>query len=244
MRRTWAPVFAMLATGGVLLPAAPAEASCAGEPDPGSAPVVFVGTAESERRGYTRFAVDEVVAGPDLGRHVWVLSGREQPPWPWSMFSSVGSSTDAAFVQGERYVVGADRSFTTDVCTSTEAGADRGAGGRGPVPGGSTGATPPVDVLGLLLWPFGGVAVGVVAFGVLLGRRSSGGSHPIYFDTKPCQVCGAEVELRPRSAADAPDDGDRVGPADGVVGDADSTIDERICTNADCRTRAVDGIDP
>jgi hypothetical protein len=80
--------------------------------------------------------------------------------------------------------------------------------------------------------------------GVLLWRRRTEGSHPIYFDTKPCQVCGADVELRPRGAADAPGGGGSVGPADGVVGDADSTIDARICTNADCRTHAVDGIDP
>lgn len=56
----------------------------------------------------------------------------------------------------------------------------------------------------------------------------------MYFDSKPCSVCGSDVELRP---AQVPDDaGGPVGPADGFVGDADSTIDERVCTNPDCPT--------
>jgi hypothetical protein len=58
----------------------------------------------------------------------------------------------------------------------------------------------------------------------------------MYFDTKPCAVCGSEVELRarqspPQGTLDGP-----VGEADGVVGDADSTVDERVCTNPDCPT--------
>jgi hypothetical protein len=57
----------------------------------------------------------------------------------------------------------------------------------------------------------------------------------MYFDTKPCSVCGSEVELRARESA--PEDASGpVGPTDGVVGDADSTVDERVCTNADCPT--------
>ena len=64
----------------------------------------------------------------------------------------------------------------------------------------------------------------------------------MYFDTKPCAVCGAEVRLEGRDGpvptdvrADEP-----VGQPDGVVGDADSTVDQRICTNADCPTNRAD----
>jgi hypothetical protein len=56
----------------------------------------------------------------------------------------------------------------------------------------------------------------------------------VYFDSKPCQVCGADVELRARRTT--PDDDGPVGPEEGVVGDADSTVDERVCTNPDCPT--------
>lgn len=56
----------------------------------------------------------------------------------------------------------------------------------------------------------------------------------MYFDTSPCSVCGADVELRP---AQVPDEtGGPVGPSDGYVGAADSTIDERVCTNPECPT--------
>lgn len=48
----------------------------------------------------------------------------------------------------------------------------------------------------------------------------------MYFDTKPCQVCGAEVEIRPHSA----DEGDA------KVGDPDGSPDERVCTNSSCAT--------
>ena len=57
----------------------------------------------------------------------------------------------------------------------------------------------------------------------------------MYFDTKPCAVCGSEIELRPAE----PDRGDAdmpVGPADGVVGGADPTVDERVCRNPACPT--------
>lgn len=57
----------------------------------------------------------------------------------------------------------------------------------------------------------------------------------MYFDNDPCRVCGSEVELRPRERVDG-DPGGPVGPADGVVGDADSTPDERVCTNPNCST--------
>jgi hypothetical protein len=52
----------------------------------------------------------------------------------------------------------------------------------------------------------------------------------VYADSRPCQVCGAEVELRARSAADA----------EGVA-EPDATVDERVCTNADCPTRRGEG---
>ena len=58
----------------------------------------------------------------------------------------------------------------------------------------------------------------------------------MYFDTKPCAVCGSEVELRARETPPEDDGSDPVGQADGVVGDADSTVDERVCTNPKCPT--------
>jgi len=58
----------------------------------------------------------------------------------------------------------------------------------------------------------------------------------MYFDTRPCAVCGSEVELRARETPPEADDSGPVGPADGVVGDADSTVDQRVCTNPDCPT--------
>lgn len=65
----------------------------------------------------------------------------------------------------------------------------------------------------------------------------------MYFDTKPCRVCGAEIRLRARlgpvqggrDGTDGP-----VGEPDGVVGDADSTVDERVCANPDCPTNRAD----
>ena len=56
----------------------------------------------------------------------------------------------------------------------------------------------------------------------------------MYFDNDPCKVCGSEVELRARDSGESPDG--PAGPADGVVGDADSTPDERVCTNPECPT--------
>ncbi|GAB2867495.1 hypothetical protein [Nocardioides pacificus] len=44
----------------------------------------------------------------------------------------------------------------------------------------------------------------------------------MYFDNKPCAVCGSEVELRPHT---------KPGPSD-----PDSTVDDRVCTNDDCET--------
>lgn len=58
----------------------------------------------------------------------------------------------------------------------------------------------------------------------------------MYFDNKPCAVCGSEVELRARTTPPVGESDGTVGPADGVVGDADSTVDERVCSNKDCPT--------
>jgi hypothetical protein len=55
----------------------------------------------------------------------------------------------------------------------------------------------------------------------------------MYTDNKPCTVCGSPVELRPHEVDEADLDAP-VGPADGVVGTADPTVDERVCTNPDC----------
>lgn len=60
----------------------------------------------------------------------------------------------------------------------------------------------------------------------------------MYFDEKPCQVCGSEVRLRARDGSDVVEPGGPVGPSDGVVGGTDPTVDERVCTNPDCRTHA------
>ena len=145
---------------------APSYASCAVGSGPEGSPVVFVGTAQEERRGYTRFEVEEVWAGPDLADEVWVLSGQEQPPFPLNMFSAVGSSADAEFVDGERYVVGATRQFGTNACSVAEAvdlDAQRPAGARSPVDGGSTGADPPIGP-----WTIGLTGVGAGVLGALL----------------------------------------------------------------------------
>jgi hypothetical protein len=57
----------------------------------------------------------------------------------------------------------------------------------------------------------------------------------MYFDSKPCSVCGSEVRLEARSAPASSTDA-QVGDPDGYVGDGDSTVDERVCTNPDCPT--------
>lgn len=68
----------------------------------------------------------------------------------------------------------------------------------------------------------------------------------MYVDAQPCQVCGAEVELRARTGAPGGggrDDGP-VGPEDGYVGDADTTVDRRVCTNPDCASHRATGPKP
>jgi hypothetical protein len=48
----------------------------------------------------------------------------------------------------------------------------------------------------------------------------------VYFDNRPCDVCGSEVRLRSHS--------------NDIVSKPDDTIDDRVCTNADCATNAED----
>lgn len=102
-----------------------ARASCTSVSGPEGAVVVFVGTAEAERRGYTRLRAEEVWHGPDLAPEVWVLSGQEQPPFLLNLLTGVSSSVDAELVEGSRYVIGASEQFSTSACSIREA--DRGA---------------------------------------------------------------------------------------------------------------------
>jgi hypothetical protein len=62
----------------------------------------------------------------------------------------------------------------------------------------------------------------------------------MYFDTKPCGVCGSDVRLQARDTPPVSEGADVVGQPDGVVGDADSTVDARVCTNPRCATNAAD----
>lgn len=56
----------------------------------------------------------------------------------------------------------------------------------------------------------------------------------MYFDNKPCAVCGSEVRLRSHRTP---------GP-----GDPDGTVDDRVCTNSACETnqpgRSADAATP
>jgi hypothetical protein len=58
----------------------------------------------------------------------------------------------------------------------------------------------------------------------------------MYFDTKPCAVCGSDVRLDGRGTPAVTESDGPVGEPDGVVGDADSTVDLRVCTNPGCAT--------
>ena len=53
----------------------------------------------------------------------------------------------------------------------------------------------------------------------------------VYADSKPCQVCGAKIELS---------------PAEGTASttEPDGTIDQRHCTNRDCPTNQTAVKDP
>lgn len=153
----------VLAVAPLLAVPVSAEASCTEDSGPAGSDVVFVGRAEEERRGYTRLVVEEVWHGPDLAPEVWVLSGQEQPPVPFNLLQRVGSSVDADFVDGHRYVVGASDGFQTSACTSEEVvGATEQAPGRpgeprAPQADGLEGADPPAGP-----WQIGLVSAGVV----------------------------------------------------------------------------------
>lgn len=62
----------------------------------------------------------------------------------------------------------------------------------------------------------------------------------MYSDYEKCAVCGSGVRLRPNPGASGGTDGP-AGPADGVVGGGDPTVDVRECTNDDCPTRRPGG---
>jgi hypothetical protein len=66
----------------------------------------------------------------------------------------------------------------------------------------------------------------------------------MYFDSKPCAVCGSEVRLEPHRPPDDTTTDGPVGPPDGVVGTADPTVDDRVCTNPDCPTHESDTMEP
>lgn len=177
-RRTSGPgiVAVGVVVSSLLQPVQSAAASCTENPGAEGSSVIFVGTAESERRGFTRFAVEEIHAGPDLAPEVWVRSGQEQPPWPLGIFGGVGSSGDADFVDGERYRVGANSSFVTGLCSVSEADrATRRPGARPPVEAGALGADPPIGPLGQTLWVSGLLALGAASVAVLRRRRRNAG---------------------------------------------------------------------
>ena len=52
----------------------------------------------------------------------------------------------------------------------------------------------------------------------------------MYFDNRPCDVCGSEVEIRPHTTLSQ--------------GEADGGPDERVCTNAECETNTSDDVRP
>jgi hypothetical protein len=52
----------------------------------------------------------------------------------------------------------------------------------------------------------------------------------MYFDNRPCDVCGSEVELRPHSTLSK--------------GEADGGPDERVCTNTECATNTSGDVRP
>jgi hypothetical protein len=72
---------------------------------------------------------------------------------------AVGSSTDADFTDGERYVVGASRSFDTGACSVTEADGRTRTSAREPVENGDPGADPPIGPLVQTLWVAGVLAL-------------------------------------------------------------------------------------
>ena len=53
----------------------------------------------------------------------------------------------------------------------------------------------------------------------------------VYADSKPCHVCGAEIELSQAEGAAS-------------TTEPDGTIDQRTCTNRDCPTNRTAAEDP
>jgi hypothetical protein len=58
----------------------------------------------------------------------------------------------------------------------------------------------------------------------------------VYYDNKPCGVCGSQVRLEAKGPGDIEEPVGPVGPQEGYVGGGDETVDKRICTDADCPT--------
>ena len=149
-RRRLRGVTLTVALAGAVLagPVGPAAASCA-ESGPDGSPVIFTGTVTENRRGYTRLAVEQVYAGPDLAPAVWVRSGQRQP---LLSVVRVASSLDADLMDGQRYVIGATRKFDTSACSVADLGAedqrpDVASGPpRAPRADGLTGVDPPLSV--------------------------------------------------------------------------------------------------
>ncbi|WP_182524976.1 hypothetical protein [Nocardioides dongkuii] len=52
----------------------------------------------------------------------------------------------------------------------------------------------------------------------------------MYFDNRPCDVCGSEVRLKAHDSST---------PLRGP--DPDGTVDERVCTNPDCASHEDGG---
>lgn len=166
------------ACGALAVSGSAAVASCAEGSGPDGSHVVFVGTLQEERGGYSRLAVQEVWVGPDLAAEVWVLTGQEQPPFPFNLFSGVSSSVDADLRRGRRYVIGATRAFGTNACSIADVTEEstldeqRPPVTREPSEAGSEGADPPAGAVELALW--GSVAVTAVGALVWALRRRPG----------------------------------------------------------------------
>lgn len=179
-RATATAVLAVVAVG--VAPAARSYASCAEDSGPAGSPVIFVGSVEEQRAGFTLFSVSEVLTGPDLAPEIWVQSGQKQPAWPVNLVLGVGSSGDAELLAGHRYVVGASNSFRTGACSVSEAPSVSGAAqsgnrplpGRAPVPTGAEGADPPLGPVGQGLWIAGFLALLSSGFALLWRHRAHG----------------------------------------------------------------------
>jgi hypothetical protein len=144
---------------------------------PEGSEVIFLGTAVEERRGYTKFTVSEVLAGPDLAPGVWVRSGQDQGPWPLYFFQGVGSSVDAEFEIGRTYIVGASDGFSTSACsidyepTPQKVAALRQSDAGRVADDGSSGADPPMSAWLATTLALGALAAAVgVPVGLLVRR--------------------------------------------------------------------------